>query len=189
MRSNPERCYRRSIRLPKYDYGRPGAYFLTVCTHERRCLFGQITDGEMRLNHLGRIAFDEWLRTGEMRPRIRLDAFVVMPNHIHGIIVITDDFCRGTLQRAPTTRRAPTIERFGRPTSDTIPTMIRLFKSATTKRINQLRSTPGAVVWQRNYYEHVIRNEADWHHIRNYIQANPVRWLEDRENPHGETEQ
>jgi REP element-mobilizing transposase RayT len=104
----------------------------------------------MRLNELGEIVRDEWLKTAQLRPRVVLDAFVVVPNHIHGIFVLADR--RGTLQRAPTT-----FERFGKPTSDSIPTIVRLFKSTNTRRINQYRGTPGAPVWQRNYYEHIIR--------------------------------
>jgi REP element-mobilizing transposase RayT len=130
----------------------------------------------MRLNELGEIVRDEWLKTAQLRPRVVLDAFVVMPNHIHGIIVLADR--RGTLQRAPTT-----FERFGKPTSDSIPTIVRLFKSATARRINEHRGTPGAPVWQRNYYEHVIRNEDSLTMVRRYIAENPLRWHLDRENP------
>lgn len=83
----------------------------------------------------------------------------------------------GTLQRAPT------VERFGKPTSNTIPTIVRLFKSVTTKRINELRDAPGVPVWQRNYHEHVIRDESEWECIRVYIQSNPYNWAEDSENP------
>lgn len=106
-----------------------------------------------------------------------LDAFVVMPNHVHGIIALADHDGRGTSQRGPT------IERFGKPTSDSIPTILRLFKSATTKRINEMRDTPGLPVWQRNYYEHIIRNESSLDRIRQYIFDNPARWAIDRENP------
>ncbi|MGQ9494511.1 MAG: transposase, partial [Anaerolineae bacterium] len=94
---------------------------------------------------------------------------------------------RAPAQRAPTqrapTQRALTMERFGKPTSDSIPTIVRLFKSATTKRINEMRGLPGSPVWQRNYYEHIIRNEESLHRIREYILTNPLRWAVDRENP------
>jgi len=172
----PQRHHRRSIRLKGYDYTQAGAYFVTVCTWNRQCLFGKVVDGEMRLDGRGEIVHQEWLRTAKMRPGVQLDAFVVMPNHIHGIIIITDDR-RGTLQRAPT------AEQFGRPTSNSIPTIVRLFKSAVTKRINNARGTPGMPVWQRNYYEHVIRNERSLDRIRRYIVENPLRWHLDRENP------
>ncbi|MBN2099560.1 MAG: transposase [Dehalococcoidia bacterium] len=108
---------------------------------------------------------------------MELDAFTIMPNHLHGIVVIHEQ-CRGTLQRAPTQ-----TERFARPTSNSIPTIVRLFKSATTTRINVLRGAPGMPVWQRGYYEHVVRNEQELTAIRQYIQANPAQWDEDENNP------
>jgi hypothetical protein len=99
----------------------------------------------MRLNAAGHIVHDEWLRTGALRPNVELDAFVVMPNHFHGIIVLDPD-CGDTLRGRGTLQRAPTVEQFGKPTSNSIPTIVRLFKSASTKRINELRATPGARV-------------------------------------------
>ncbi|MGQ9855011.1 MAG: transposase [Candidatus Oleimicrobiaceae bacterium] len=183
MKYNPERHRRRSIRLRGYDYSQPGAYFLTVVAHERQCLFGTMVDEEIRLSEYGVIVREEWLRTAILRPRVVLDEFVIMPNHIHGIIVLSDDGGMGTLQRAPTTQRAPTVEQFGKPTSDSIPTIVRLFKSATTKRINEMRGTPGTPLWQRNYYEHVIRSDESLNKIRQYIATNPLRWTMDRENP------
>jgi len=176
MDHRSKRYHRRSIRLKGYDYTQAGAYFVTICTYQRMCLFGEVVEGQMRLNELGEIVRDEWLKTAQLRPRVVLDAFVVMPNHIHGIIVLVDR--RGTLQRAPTT-----FERFGKPTSDSIPTIVRLFKSAAARRINERRGTPGAPVWQRNYYEHIIRSEDSLVRIREYIAENPLRWHLDRENP------
>jgi len=221
---------RRSIRLQGYDYSRAGAYFVTICTQNRECLFGDIVHGEMRLNDAGRVVADEWLKTAEIRTEIELDAWVVMPNHFHGILVIA---CRGTACRArdndnatlgtapttlgtapttlgtapttlgtapttlgtapttlgtapttmgtaPTTmgtaRRAPTVERFGGPVSGSVPTIVRAFKSAVTKRINELRQSPGAKLWQRNYWEHIVRNEPELIRIREYIRNNPARW-------------
>ena len=114
MQYDPQKHHRRSIRLKNYDYASSGAYFVTIVTHGRQCLFGQIVDGQMRLNEFGEIVCDEWLKTEIIRPRVQLDVFVIMPNHIHGIIIVNDvdGCCRGTLQRAPT------IEQFGKPTSD-----------------------------------------------------------------------
>jgi REP element-mobilizing transposase RayT len=152
-------------------------------------LFGEVTNGKMRLNRLGEIVHEEWFKTADMRANVELDAFVIMPNHIHGIIEIHADDRRGTLQRAPTKQRVPTkqhphtIERFGKPTSNSIPTILRLFKSAVTKRINKMRGTPGLPVWQRNYYEHIIRNDDELARIREYIVDNPLKWELDRENP------
>ncbi len=169
---------RRSIRLRDYDYAQSGAYFITVCAHQRQCLFGEIVDGKMQINPFGEIVKEEWFKTAVIRPNVTLfdDEFVIMPNHIHGIIWIVDDV-------GARRRRAPTLERFGKPVSGSIPTIVRAFKSAVTRRINALRGTPGAPVWQRNYYEHVIRNEPALHHIREYIATNPARWAVDRENP------
>ena len=175
MHYDPGQHHRCSIRLRGYDYATAGVYFVTVCTEGRACLFGGVVGDGVRLNGTGRIVLDEWNKTAKMRSRVVLDQFVVMPNHIHGIVVFMDG--RGTLPRAPA------VERFGKPTSDSIPTVIRLFKAATTKKINTHRGTPGAVVWQRNYYEHVIRNGDSLDRIRRYIADNPARWAFDRENP------
>ena len=177
MNDDRQRHHRRSIRLKGYDYAQAGAYFITVVTYDRECLFGDVVENEMRLSDYGSIVQDEWTKSAVLRPRVMLDAFVVMPNHVHGIIALADDDGRGTLQRAPT------FERFGKPTSDSIPTILRLFKSATTKRINEMRETPGMPVWQRNYYEHIVRNESSLDRIRQYIFDNPARWAIDRENP------
>jgi len=174
MAYNTDQYHRRSLRLPGYDYTRGGAYFVTVCTHHRACLFGEIVDDEMRLNKYGAVVHQGWERTGHIRENVEIDMFVVMANHIHGIIVIPG---RGTLPRAPT------AERFGKPTSNSVPTIIRLFKSTTTKRINEMRSTPGVPVWQRNYYEHIIRDDKSLNQIREYIVNNPLQWAMDRENP------
>jgi len=140
---------RRSIRLRGYDYTQPGAYFVTICTHERKALFGQVVDGDMVLNEWGWVVGEEWFKTAQIRPYVELfeDEFVVMPNHIHGILWIVDD---GVGARR---RRAPTVEQFGKPVPKSIPTIIRAFKSAVTRRINQMHGTPGARVWQRNYYK------------------------------------
>ena len=91
MRFDRNRHHRRSIRLPGYDYAQAGAHFITIVTQGRECLFGQVVNGEMQLNSAGQIAQDEWLRTAVIRPRVTLDAFVIMPNHVHGIIVLSDD--------------------------------------------------------------------------------------------------
>jgi REP element-mobilizing transposase RayT len=185
MKNEAGKPNRRSIRLPAYNYSQPGAYFLTICSYNRLFLFGDIQDGKMILNGNGLIVHEEWQKTTEMRLNVVLDTFVIMPNHIHGIPGIKDDInhgkakCRGTMHRAPT----PMIERFGKPVSNSIPTIIRGFKSAVTHRINEIRQTPGAPIWQRKYYEHVIRNEDDLNEIRQYIENNSAKWLEDENHP------
>lgn len=178
MKYDFQRHRRRSIRLKDYDYSQAGAYFITICAHNRACIFGDIQEGEIKLNQYGEIVNIEWLKTSNMRTNLVLDAYIIMPNHIHGIISISDfDRHRGTLQRAPT------FEHFGKPVSNSIPTIIRLFKSSVTKQINALRRAPGLPVWQRNYYEHVIRNEDDLSEIREYILNNALKWDLDSENP------
>jgi len=174
---------RRSIRLKGYDYSQPGAYFVTICTHNRACLFGDIINGQMILNNYGEIVDNEWIKTAEIRKNIILDEFIVMPNHVHGIIIIDNDaYCRVTVHHDPTINRAPTqYECFGKPTSNTIPTIIRSLKSTITKQINIIRNTPNVPVWQRNYYEHVIRNENELNRIRQYIIDNPVKWENDHD--------
>ena len=149
---------------------------MTICTHKWTQLFGQVLDGKMILNSLGRVIKEEWLQTAEMRPSVRLDEYAIMPNHVHGVIIITHHG-RGTMHRAPTK------ERFGYPVSGSIPTIIRGFKSACTQRINKMRRTPGVRVWQRNYYEHIIGNDAALNRIREYIATNPQRWNLDRYHP------
>ena len=114
------------------------------------------------------------MQTEQMRDNVFLDEFVIMPDHIHGIIQLTsDDKCKGTKYRAPAK------EKFGKPTSNTIPTIIRGYKSIVTKKINEIRCTHGAPVWQRNYYEHIIRDENDLDRIRKYIIKNPLKWQND----------
>jgi len=172
--------HRRSIRLAGYDYSQMGAYFVTICTRERRCLFGDVVDGEMRLNPYGAIVTSAWQWLAGQYPYVALDECVVMPNHLHGIIEILDcdrgvDSCRGGSRTAPTKKRKP----LGR--------IIGAFKTVSTKRINKMRHTPAVTVWQRNYYEHIIRNETDWERTREYIAANPALWDEDKENPNSTT--
>ena len=172
----PEIHRRRSIRLPDYDYTQAGTYFVTICAQGRRCLFGEVVDGEMLLNPFGRIAHQCWMSLPDHFVRLSLDEAVVMPNHVHGIFCIVEDG-RGTACRAPT------MERFAQPVSGSIPTIIRSFKSAVTRAINQLRNTPGTPIWQSNYYERVIRDDKELAAIRQYIVGNPAKWLEDGEYP------
>ncbi len=175
---NPEIHHRRSIRLKGYDYSQPGLYFITICVHNREHLFGEIVGGKMGMNDAGKIAEQEWLKTAEMRENVELLEYVIMPNHMHGIILLNDR--RGTTRCRGTTHRAPTIEQFGKPTSNTIPTIVRGYKSAVTKKINMLRNMPGVPVWQRNYYEHIIRDQKSYYHIAKYIRNNPLKWRDDR---------
>jgi putative transposase len=179
---SPEREHdRRSIRLKGYDYSQPGAYFVTICTWQRQCLLGEDAGEKMGLSEFGGIVEEEWLRTFDIRKSLIPDEFVVMPNHFHGIIVVGSG-SQGHVQRGHV-QRAPTVEGFGKPVSNSIPTIIRMFKATTTKEMNHLRGTSEMKVWQRNYYEHVIRNDGELNRIREYITCDPLQWQFDRENP------
>jgi putative transposase len=178
MTSNPDRHHRRSTRLKGYDYHQAGGYFVTLCTYERADLFGEVIDGEMRLNEYGQIVQAEWLRTAELRPEVELDAFVVMPNHLHGIVLIHDVGAHGRAPLQPETSHRLSLHRPRR----SLGSLMAGFKSAATRQINALRATPGVPVWQRNYNDHVIRNDAELDSIRDYIVTNPARWAWDREN-------
>jgi len=178
MTYDAERYHRRSIRLKHYDYSQASAYFVTVCTHNKDCIFGDVVNGEMQLNENGSAVQTEWLTTAEFRDNVESDVFVVMPNHFHAVLLIKDN-SEGTARCAPTSMN----RLFGRITSGSLAAIMRSFKSAATKRVNELRNTPGAPVWQRNYYEHVVRDERDLGEIREYIVNNPRKWDLDKENP------
>ncbi|MDO8636996.1 MAG: transposase [Dehalococcoidia bacterium] len=184
---NSEIYHRRSIRLKDYDYSQPGAYFITITTHQRELLFGQITDGVMLLNQFGEIARSCWQEIPNHFGNVDNDIFIVMPNHVHDIIAIDLGIAtEGTVpinRDAPTTLHAPTTESFGKPTMHSVLTIMRSFKSAVTKQINDLRHTPGYVVWQRGYYEHIIQTDDELDPICQYIQNNPAQWALDQDNP------
>ena len=191
---NPKPLFhRRSIRLENYDYTQAGAYYVTLCSHHFQHLFGTIIQGEMQLSSLGKIVQNEWENTAIMRPTIELGAFIIMPNHLHGILAIIDNDDKGTGFEEGmnelmhfTERVSLRTEQYGKPVSGSIPTIIRSFKATVTKQINILRGTPGVPVWQRNYWERVIRNEVEYQKFSAYIQNNPAKWDLDRfrfENP------
>ena len=184
---------RRSVRLQDYDYSLPGEYFITICTYNHECLFGEIVGEEMRLNKVGEIVQEEWLRTGEIREDVELDSFVVMPNHVHGIIVLTEHVganCNSPQEKHinNSSNNGAYIDtplrktKFHSP-SGTIGAIIRGFKSASTKRINILRNSLRTPIWQRNYYEHIIRDDKDLDNVREYITNNPFKWLSEKEIP------
>jgi len=166
---------RRSIRLKEYDYSQPGEYFITVCTHNHECLFGEITNGQMRLNQNGKIVKEEWLQTAIIRPSIELDVFIVMPNHIHGIIIIKDKppiLNVGTHSCASLQRKPRSLG-----------SIIAGFKSAGTKRINEMQHTPSFPVWQKRFYDRIIRNNNELNNIRDYIHNNVLQWAFEKDNP------
>ena len=162
----PERS---NLRLRSYDYNWQGAYFVTICTMDKHCLFGQIVESTMKLNLSGEMVESVWKEIPLHYPEVNNEVFIVMPNHVHGIIFIQDPG-RAGFKPAPT-RKHPLSE------------IVRAFKTFSSRRINELRNSQGTPVWQRNYYEHVIRNENDYHQIGEYILYNPAKWEMDRENP------
>jgi putative transposase len=241
MKYDPQKHHRRSIRLPEYDYSQAGAYFVTICAWGREPLFGEICEGEMRLSAAGLIVESEWKRLAHQFANVYLDAFVVMPNHVHGIIMIHGQV--GATRHLPAdthsgnetvsndaltsrdgsplqidalsglagaTRHLPAETHSGNepmpndvltgpdgspvrprggspmpkgPGEGSIGAMIGQFKSRATKRIWSLPEYDHVPIWQRNYYEHIIRNQEDYERIRDYIQTNPLCWADDQLHP------
>ena len=159
---------RRSTRLPKYDYTRSGVYFVTICTYRFASLFGRIVNGNVQLNSLGRLVEEEWRRTELVRPSVDVDLFVVMPNHLHGLLSISDCQAEQIPERAATMR------------ANSLGSIIAQFKSKVTKRSRRLANPRSVPIWKRNYYDHIVRNERSLARIRNYILENPSRWNDDR---------
>jgi putative transposase len=179
--SNPGGRGRRSIRLPGYDYSQPGYYFVTICSYRRRAVFGEIKDGGLVLSEEGVIVREAWSRTEMLRSEIELDEFVIMPNHLHGIVIITkqqSDLQVGAQGPAPLqchSPRAPSQRQ-----ARSLGSLVGRFKGSVTRQVRTLRSDPGFRVWQRNYYERVIRNEREMITIQHYILENPLRWTQDQ---------
>jgi REP element-mobilizing transposase RayT len=168
---------RKFIRLQGFDYASEGGYFITVVTHRRLPIFGEIINGEMKLSPAGEVAKLEWFRTKSLRDYVDLfeDEFVVMPNHIHGIIWLNGINTVGVERRStPTTIRANVIP-------GSIPAIVRAYKSAVTYAIHSSQNTHGLPIWQRNYYEHIIGNEKDYETIAEYIYNNSLNWESDEE--------
>lgn len=161
MPYNPDRPRHSSLRLKGYDYTQPGAYFVTICTKNRQCLLGEIVGGVVQLNESGRIVAETWQWLERQYTYVELDAWVIMPNHLHGIIVITD----GDIQRKP------------------LGNLVGAFKTVSAREINQLRQMSGCPVWQRDFYDRINRNDRSLQRIRQYIADNPLKWHEDADNP------
>lgn len=219
---DPSKHRRRSIRLKGHDYARAGVYFITICTRDRACLFGDVVAGKMRLNDLGKIVQATWNHLPD-HYQVELDAFVIMPNHVHGIVVIPGTMAGTGAQRdagdppapvgagfkpaptSPAIRNAPAADANvsmadanvppAAPTNAPItpvargpkhhglPEIVRGFKTFSARRINEHRRTPGTPIWQRNYYEHIVRDTAALRRIRRYIANNPAKWASDRNRP------
>ena len=188
---NPTIHHRRSIRLKGYDYSQAGLYFITICCQDRVCRLGKIENGVMICNELGEIAYREWMKTAELRPQIELDAFMVMPNHIHGILKI-NEMNMDTLHSpnnmgdnmGDNTGECNSPNNTGecnsplRSPSNTIGAIIRGYKSSVTKQFGLMGFDEK--LWQRNYYEHIIRDEQSYQIISEYIINNPKKWADDK---------
>jgi putative transposase len=166
---------RKLVRLRHYEYSQSGAYFITMCVQNRACLFGNIIDGDMQLNDAGRMIQSLWNELPTFYSGSEIDAFVIMPNHFHGIIILNESV--GAIHESPL--RMTVTER----RNMAIPKMIGRFKMTSSKRINQFRETPGATVWQRNYWERVMRNDIELDAFREYIANNPLQWHLDTLRP------
>ena len=154
MAYNPEIHHRRSIRLQGYDYKKEGAYFVTICTLQKQNLFGEINSGEMQLNVIGQIVLAIWEKIPYHFLNVELDESILMPDHLHGIIVITE------------------LDE----NTSSLPTIIQNFKSISSRKINRINKNSGMSIWQRNYYERIVRCEQELQNLREYIQNNPVKW-------------
>jgi putative transposase len=193
---DPNKHHRRSIRLSGWDYRQAGAFFATLVTQGRETLFGQIVNGEMMLSPLGRVVMTMWQRLPSHFSQVRLDEFIVMPNHLHGIIwLLNNGESRDKVSSVEAqfedslpvqwVGQGTTAQEMSHPhrlESGSLGAVVGNFKSVTTRRINQMRHSPGAPVWQRNYYEHIVRDEHELNTIRQYILDNPSRWEEDDEH-------
>lgn len=196
---DPQIHHRRSIRLKGYDYSQAGAYFVTICVHQRECLLGEIVNGEMRLSRFGKIVQYAWLDLPKHYPHVVLDAFCIMPNHVHFVIVLIEDGGDGSSRLSKVSLPAGRDGSLGLTETSPITShlltespmpyarhplseVIRAFKSFSAKRINAPRKTTYSPFWQKNYYEHIIRNDRAWNAIAWYIINNPLHWQLDRDN-------
>lgn len=185
MNATPSR--RRSIRLPGYDYSQPGAYFITIVTANRIARFGEILEGRIHLNPLGQTVQREWQHLSGRFPGWIFDAFVVMPNHVHGLLIL-EESPLGRARRGDSTTKPETVPL--RPYSknevvlpDSVGAIVRAFKSSTSLRYNRMQGVGPGLLWQRNCHDHIVRSDAEFNQIYSYIENNPAQWEQDRENP------
>jgi putative transposase len=183
-----DRHHRRSARLPGYDYSRAGAYFVTVCTHERECMLGEVISDEVVLTPAGLAVRQVWQSLPRRFPSVVLDAFVVMPNHIHGVLTIMSPARGGDRRQAPVPIAAEIAVQSAGSASParscpSLGQIMRAFKSLSAIQANAALERSGRPFWQRNYHDQVIRTDAALAHIRQYIAQNPRRWAEDPDNP------
>ena len=189
MGKQKNHAQRQSIRLQEYDYAQPGAYFVTAVSHQRKNIFGEIVEAEMQLSQAGEIVEQTWLEIPKHFPKATIDVFIIMPNHVHGIINIIEERPVGATHESPlpvsTKIESPKPEAPHNSTTlkpQTLGAIVGLFKSTASKRIHRAGLITQEKVWQRNYYEHIIRDEDDYYQIADYIEANPINWEFDHEN-------
>jgi len=168
---------RKSIRLEDYDYSSAGYYFVTIVTHKRVTIFGSVKDGSVSLNNVGKLVEDLWNEIPLHFPYVTIDQHIIMPNHIHGILIINDVGARHASPLQDNSELKP--QKLG--------VIIGSFKSAVTKSVHDLGFLSQEKLWQRNYYEHIIRDMRDYDKIYNYIKFNPINWSLDEENPERST--
>lgn len=186
VKFDPKIHHRRSIRLAGYDYTQAGVYFVTIVTWRRDCLFGEVINGEMVLNDFGKIADECWRAIPEHFPNVELGAHVIMPNHVHGIILINEDNSRTAVVGAQQCCAPTPMDQNDNPHKinvkpGSLGAIVRSYKSAVSYKINKQFNATG--IWQRNYHEHIIRNDREMGEIWKYIESNSALWADDDENP------
>ena len=192
MKSNPQIYHRRSVRLKNYDYSTDGAYFITICTQNRESLFGNIGNGCMILNNAGRMIKTVWDDIPQYYPGIGIDVFQIMPNHVHGIIFVGATPCGCPIGK-PCPDDRPGQAQGPAPTKKlSLPDVVHRYKTMTTceyiRNVKQNQWKPfDGKLWQRNYYEHVLRNDESMQKTREYIVNNPLKWEFDEYNPNNAT--
>ncbi len=193
---DPQIHHRRSIRLRDYDYTQQGAYFVTICVEHRECLLGEITDGIVTLSEIGDLVLACWNDIPNHFRHVELDEFMIMPNHVHGILVFTRDAYdtrKGEALADASVNRVASVNANASPLQNpnarpngtkprSLNAVMQNFKSVSTRRVNQLQNNRGASFWQRDYYEHIVRNERELERIREYIVNNPRNWANDEYN-------
>jgi putative transposase len=204
---NESQPNRQSVRLDEYDYSQPGMYYVTVCTSGRACLFGQVVDNGIILSAIGEAVEKCWLAIPKHFPHVALDAYIVMPNHIHGIIAIEDKADQSGVYQGFRQKKAwqslksvdrclkgsqATRARHASPLQEsestslgkgTVGAIVGSFKSAATKEVRKVSGGEDVSIWQRSYYEHIISSESGLDQIRRYISENPTNWNTDEDNP------
>ncbi len=189
MYNHKHKLHRQSTRLKDYDYSQAGGYFVTIVIQNRKCLFGEIEDGEIKLSSFGKIINFHWNNIPQHFPYVKLDEFIIMPNHIHGIINIIENNVGAMHSIEKSYKNGNIVQENASPLQPigtkprSLSAVIQNYKSVTCREINRVRKSQGKKLWQRSFYDHVIRNETELNNIREYIIYNTVRWDRDKENP------